>query len=242
LATPRKRWFRVADSVLYEGWDDKTLATMIRLSAYLNTRWAREGLDAESAGRGTMPPQAALLITNTSRIDRALAALRQLAASFDSAGGLAVSWDGASVTYAWPKYAEFQQFPTPKMPPPRPPPRPPPTKSKNKSKKPAPTRRSTRTFPPEGLSVEEQQSLVSWAAAKGFGPDLVDAKVEAIRDWALAKDVRRADWVATIRGAIRRDGEGKTNGSNHPRSTRGGGRSQTPLADAIGAFAERRRF
>jgi hypothetical protein len=80
MATPRKHWFRVADSILFEGWSDSELATMVRLSAFLNTRWARDGKDAETAGRVELDLASARLITGKSYRPDCLRALESLAA------------------------------------------------------------------------------------------------------------------------------------------------------------------
>lgn len=111
MATPRKRYFRVADSILREQWDDATLATAIRLMAWLNQRWARDGIADEERGRAVIGETAAMEIT---RIRRPHVALQRLARLPLAAGwSTARAWlddvqRPSRVTIDWPKYAEFQ--------------------------------------------------------------------------------------------------------------------------------------
>jgi len=72
VATPRKHWFRVADSILNETWDAKTTHTIVRLMAFLNGRWAREGLDASEAAEAIIDGRTALWITGERREHLAL--------------------------------------------------------------------------------------------------------------------------------------------------------------------------
>ena len=72
MATPRKHWFRVADSILNETWDAKTTHTIVRLMAFLNGRWAREGLDASEAAEAIIDGRTALWITGERREHLAL--------------------------------------------------------------------------------------------------------------------------------------------------------------------------
>jgi len=111
VATPRKRWFKVADSILREDWDDATLATAVRLMAWLNQRWRRDAIDHDQAGSAVIGAADAMAIT---RKMRPLVALKSLASL-----PLAAGWSSASasldddkrptrVTLTWPKYADFQ--------------------------------------------------------------------------------------------------------------------------------------
>lgn len=112
MATPRKHWFRVADSVLYDGWDDNQLATMVRLGAYLNTRWAREGRTPDEACRARLDPTDLAKISGKRRRDVALKSLERLA----NVTGMFVELDGDFVEINWPKWSKFQDLKAPKAP------------------------------------------------------------------------------------------------------------------------------
>jgi hypothetical protein len=51
VATPLKRWFRVADSVAREPWDNDTLAAVVRLMAHMNTRRSRDQLRGDATAK-----------------------------------------------------------------------------------------------------------------------------------------------------------------------------------------------
>ncbi len=138
MSTPRKRWFRVADSIGRESWDNDTLALCIRLMAHLNTRWARDGLDGEEAAMVTLRPGDLMEIAGCRRLDRARARLATLAGEIlaeraardplnirrtsaersrehplDVAGNLtsmSVTYLGDITEIRWRKFAEFQEW------------------------------------------------------------------------------------------------------------------------------------
>lgn len=126
MATPRKHWFRVADSILREGWDDSTLATMVRLMATMNQRWARDGLSAEEASVINLRAVDLLPLTNRTRA----AAARVVLMACARAAQMTVTFDAAGCMISWPKFAIFQGYDSPKLPrdppPPHPHPHPPP--------------------------------------------------------------------------------------------------------------------
>ena len=113
MATPRKRWFRVADSILREDWSDATLATHMRLMAWLNQRWSRDGIDHAKAGSATIGAIDAMAITRT---QAARAALRKLARHPREAGlsTARASLDNDAkptrVFLEWDKFPEFQEY------------------------------------------------------------------------------------------------------------------------------------
>lgn len=65
MATPRKNWSRLFDQILRMGWPDATVADFVRLQAFLNERWARDGLTPAEAGVAVLTPQQMMLITHT---------------------------------------------------------------------------------------------------------------------------------------------------------------------------------
>lgn len=108
MATPRKHYFRVADSVLREPWTDSQLATLVRLMAYLNQRWARDGLTSAQACRATLSPQDLMSITRSKRLDSARLRLRYAADNVS----ITTRYRDEYTDVQWPKYAEFQGLPS----------------------------------------------------------------------------------------------------------------------------------
>jgi len=104
LATARKHWFRVADSILREPWTRDVKLTMILLAAWLNQRWARDGLSAEEACHATLSRGALLEITGRSQLKSAAKSLRTLS----EVTSISVEVEGEFVSICWPKFAEFQ--------------------------------------------------------------------------------------------------------------------------------------
>lgn len=251
MATPRKRYFRVADSVLREGWDDATLARLVRLMAYLNQRWARDGLTASGAGDVWIPPADCVAIAGTA----SWRSSRDALVALPERSGVAIR---ASVErrrsvlgihLSWPRFVEFQGFtehgapevgaePGDESAPsasasrdPRPRPA---SASRDSGRAPpedgpdpprAAERRRPTTEAPERLDDDQLAKLRAWARTKH--PDLageVDRLAEVCLDHWRAKGERRADWPATVRTWI-----GKEAGF---RRQRGGASTGRPSATA----------
>ena len=104
------------------------------------------------------------------------------------------------------------------------------------------TRNTKRLWPEDGLTSEEMFKLERWAADKGFPQELVDAKVEAIADWALGKGEKKADWIAVIRGAIRRDFEEGKRDAKSQRPGLGGHHRPGGIERAAAGLAARGRL
>lgn len=104
MATPRKNWFKVADSVAFEDWPNDVAATFLRLGAYLNTRWARDGRLAVDRGRTTVSSKILQQLTGSGSLARARRVLHELATHIT----LAIDEQGTSTVIEWRKYAEFQ--------------------------------------------------------------------------------------------------------------------------------------
>src|SRR3990167_2081294 len=113
MSTPRKRWFKVADSILREDWDDATLAASMRLMAWFNQRWARDGIPHSEAGSAVIGEHDAMLITHLRRPKDALKRLARLP--------LVAGWTSASATLdsdqsptrctlKWSKFPKFQEY------------------------------------------------------------------------------------------------------------------------------------
>ena len=113
MATQRKRWFRVGDSILREDWDDATLATVLRLCAWLNQRWARDGIPHAEAGFATIGEMDAMKITNVKKpltACKRLSNLPLLATLRGSQAELLKGSAGYKVKIEWPNFAEFQEY------------------------------------------------------------------------------------------------------------------------------------
>lgn len=209
MATPRKHWFRVADSILREGWTDRSLATFVRLLAHLNQRWARDGLEPGEACNLWLSPQDCMSIAGLSTPRRGRDAVRRLPAECqltamrvtDERRGVA-----SGVRLIWPKYAEFQGLTAPKLPESRPR-----ASLSAPAPAPAPARReepravARRSRAPDALEPEQQEALKAWCSSKH--PDhlaTLPALVEACLDHHRAKGTTHADWVATCRTWVRR--------------------------------------
>lgn len=106
MSSGRKHWFRVADSILYEGWSNDELATFVRLCAHLNTRWAREGRSYAEAGISLLDPADILKITGRARLDVGLSSLRALA----ELTSICVEPQGKLTRISWAKWSEFQHL------------------------------------------------------------------------------------------------------------------------------------
>jgi len=104
MTTPRRRWFKAADSILIEPWPNDVLAAVMRLQAALNTRRARDGLDGAEAGRIALDPIAAMQVAGKRRPDVARTLLRRLA----DITSMSVRHRGDVTLIDWPKWAEFQ--------------------------------------------------------------------------------------------------------------------------------------
>ena len=104
MATPRKHWFRISDSILREPWTRDEKMTLVMLCAWLNQRWARDGLDPENACRATLSRAALAEITGRVQLRHALNSLRALSERIS----LSIRVDGEFVVIEWPKFAEFQ--------------------------------------------------------------------------------------------------------------------------------------
>lgn len=106
MATPRKHWFRVADSVAHEPWSNDVCATFTRLLAHLNTRWAREGRSADQACEVLLSRGTAMQLTGSGSLARARSILRELATSVT----LVIDEQGTNTLLRWPKFAKFQRL------------------------------------------------------------------------------------------------------------------------------------
>lgn len=108
MATPRKRWFKVADAVASKPVDNDVLAFFVRISAHLNSRWARDGLKREAACTAVISYGQLL----------GLAGCKSRVRAESVASAWATSWEatierlGDHWRVVWPNFAEFQGLPS----------------------------------------------------------------------------------------------------------------------------------
>jgi hypothetical protein len=104
VSTPRKHWFKVADSVAHEPWSNDVAATFMRLLAHLNTRWAREGRTPDQAVEVVLSRGTSMQLTGSGSLARARSILRELATHVS----LVIDEQGTNTLVRWPKFAKFQ--------------------------------------------------------------------------------------------------------------------------------------
>lgn len=260
MATARRHWFRVADSVAREDWSNDVAATFLRLGGMLNTRWARDGLDPAEACEIVLRPADLMACTGSQSLARARRIVNELAAHLS----ITVDEQGANTRLAWPKWAEFQKLDAPKtsakrpesapkMPPPPPPPPPPPQDAPapaiQKGEAPEPiasappppppasVRRSTKVPKPSSFTGEARDRIQQWAAAKGFDRAALNAGLERFREWEPLKTQNRtiSQWVGAFMRIVR---EGVEEGKIH---SKGPGSRPAMYRSADQVLAEARR-
>jgi hypothetical protein len=180
MATPRKHWFRVADSIGREPWSNDVLATVLRLMAAMNTRWARDGLSPNEACTIRLRAGELLEVTGSEDARTAQRRIHQVAMSLTATCEFSDTMRGAGgklCIFTWPKWAEFQGLAAPKLPesdpetsrelpPPQPPPQPPPHDAKRES--------AARAAPPtpaaDSLDLLDPEKLVNLLAQEPGEP------------------------------------------------------------------------
>lgn len=215
MATPRKRWFRFADKLAREPLTNDELATWARLLGHLNTRWARDGLDAAQACECVASPADLMQWAGCRSLARALRSLRSLAEHDPNAPWCSIEERGAYFLVRVPNFSKIQaltsddgetlgQSSAPKSPSPYPRPA---SRSRVPEEKTqiSPAARAGKRACPDELEPDQKAAIREWCRKKfpALEPEL-GAIWEAIRDWARAKGVLRPDWPATMRGAVRR--------------------------------------
>ena len=106
MATPRKNYFRVGDSILREPWTREQKLTLVLLQAHLNTRWRRDGIPNEKAGHCVLGRGDLQTITGKSWVRVGQNLLKTL----ESLVTLSVKSLGEFTEVDWPKFPEFQLF------------------------------------------------------------------------------------------------------------------------------------
>lgn len=108
MATARKAWFRVSDTIVTDAWPRDLKLAWVLMLGMMNTRWARGGLTPEQACSPTFSLDEIRQITGKSRRDVAQRCLQRLA---DVVGDVEIIIEGDFYTIHAPKVAKFQQWP-----------------------------------------------------------------------------------------------------------------------------------
>jgi hypothetical protein len=109
VATERRPYHLVADSVLHEPWTNDQFAFLGRLQAHLHERWRTDRLTAKQASLTVVTAGALQQIAGT----KSLRTARRLAIEIQSIVSLRVIEIGSSPTkfsIEWPKFADFQRL------------------------------------------------------------------------------------------------------------------------------------
>lgn len=114
MSTPRKRWFKVADAWIRSEWDDATMATVARLMAWLNQRYARDAIPPSESGNAKLFKEDAMAISRVRSSTRRC--FETLILRLKTADLETLTWhlvEHGQHTYleiSWPKFPEFQEY------------------------------------------------------------------------------------------------------------------------------------
>ena len=205
MATPRKRWFKVASSLYREPWPRETKLTLVMLMGYLNDRWARDGLTAEQACSAELDRGTAEQITGKyhrkSQRNQLEMVAKYVSISVGSRSGF--------ITIHWPKFAEFQDLGAREMPSPKTrtedayripkreaPAAPPPAAKSPRSQEP----RKRRTLCPELLTVEQWTQIHAWrdSGHRPFDDDELSAQWTRHYQHHAGKGNLAINWVLSF--------------------------------------------
>lgn len=104
MATPMKRWFRVADSVTREPWSNDEAALFLRLLGHFNARRSRDRLPPNEASVVVLRPGELCSLAGCQSLARA----RRILDGLKTHVSLIVDERGAYTSVEWPKLPEFQ--------------------------------------------------------------------------------------------------------------------------------------
>ena len=206
MATPRKHWFRVADGVLNKAWTNNELAALVRLMAYLNTRWARSGLEPDEACEADIPTVAVMQITGRGRADVARSSLERLAVLAE----IFVEIKPEVCSIKWPNWAEFQELRSRKCP-------------ENARESPCPQTHTQTHTQEEEKKESAADAAPSARKAKSPRPDPADWSLETsdllieLLDpvpGAVIPRGARASWAREMERLVRECPELRTNGAD----------------------------
>ena len=219
MATPRKHWFKVMDSIARDDLSNDEVATMIRLLGMLNTQWARDGLSGADAARITCRPADLMACTGSESLARA----RRIADALSVKVGLTVDRVGKQTIIFWPKCLELQGWDSPVSGNSKDssPPRDSPSETKTKTKTKTETQEGAASPPsrakgkkvrklptpcPDHLSDDEVRRVSEWAPLQDppISPKSLGPAWARFVTWAHGKGERKKDWVAAFRNALLR--------------------------------------
>lgn len=106
MATPRKRWFRVADGILREDFTAEQRSTFLGLLAWFNQRRQRDGCKGVRAQEASIPPGDLLTITLAATLEAARECCKNISERFE----LVIEPRGAFTFVRWPNLAKFQEW------------------------------------------------------------------------------------------------------------------------------------
>ena len=109
MATPRRRWAKVADKILREELTVYGRSTFLGLLAWFNQRRSRDGYTGRDSQRASIPPGDLLTITLAETLDEARNLIAEITPRFE----LRVEARGRFTVIEWPKLAEFQEWECP---------------------------------------------------------------------------------------------------------------------------------
>jgi len=222
VATPRKRYFRVGDSILREPWPREVKLACVLLQAHLNTRWRRDAIPHDEAGICLLSKGAWTDITGKSHAKSAQKLLETLATFVNLSAKIKTENDLTYIRVDWPKFAEYQEFGSRSpgsdeplfQPPPSPSPTPTPihppseggAKAPNQGdgggEKPKPKR--SKLCPLPDPIPPDMRAKIDLLCLDNDVP--ADAFIQGLRDYATRSGKRYAGergWLAACRSAIR---------------------------------------
>lgn len=265
MSTPRKRWFKVADAWIRSEWDDATLATVARLMAWLNQRYARDAIPATEAGNARLFQEDAMAISrarsSTRRCFETLIFRLKQADLETLTYQLVLKGRHSYLEISWPKFPEFQEYgsrspgkspgnqrPAEGAYPPPPPP--PPLEEITTSEEsagaapaepPAASKKrrsaSKQTPPPEDLSNDEKRQLVEWAERREpWAVPRMRALVDDMLQFHRSKGLECASWYVAAQRWI--TNERVKFGRDKLPAARNGGYRRGDVIDAARELAE----
>lgn len=106
MATERKKWFKVAESILREDMTPTQRSTFLGLLAWFNQRRQRDGHRGRRAQEASIPPGDLLTITLQPRLELAREFLLDIEKRFD----LTIEERGVFTWVQWPNLSKFQEW------------------------------------------------------------------------------------------------------------------------------------
>ena len=222
MATARKHWFRVMDSIGRDDLTNDELATMIRLMGALNTQWARDGLNGPDAASITLRSADLQALTGCLSLARARRTIVQLATKVT----LTVDEQSTNTQIKWPKWLELQNLAAPTEGKPRealarelPPPQDARRKTQDARQKKERTPKKPSGLCPSELPEPQSSQAIKWAEARGTPLAELEFRWGRVCRWSEQKPtVKRtaAGWYSTLQNWVESGWGGEFSGSAPP--------------------------